>query len=91
MRIGKFATVHRFLALTFIRHKYTLFLSLDGNFKQQLKIKNCDEDDIELFVAFFARKANFDAYMQSESASVEVCTFAVGITATHMYAEIYVR
>ena len=33
------------------RHKYTLFLSIDGNFKQQLKIKNCDPEDIELFVA----------------------------------------
>lgn len=58
--------------LTRSRHKYTLFLSLDGNFKQQLKIKNCDQDDIELFIAFFARKATFDAYIQSCKSNVEV-------------------
>lgn len=79
--------------LTFDRHKYTLFLSLDGNFKQQLKIKNCDEDDIELFIAFFAKKANFDAYMQSESATVEVWSgyYYRGKPITHARLEIYMR
>ena len=42
------------------------------NFKQQLKIKNCDEDDIELFLAFFSKKAHFEAYLKSESSTVEV-------------------
>lgn len=58
--------------LTLFRHKYTLFLSIDGNFKQQLKIKNCDQDDVELFIAFFANKAKIEAYLKTTSGDVEV-------------------
>ncbi|KLO12124.1 hypothetical protein SCHPADRAFT_941460 [Schizopora paradoxa] len=58
------------------RHKFTLFLSIDGNFKQQLKIKNCDQKDIELFVAFFSRKEVFDAYYKTCSNNVEKSTCA---------------
>lgn len=54
------------------RHKFTLFLSMDGNFKQQLKMKNCDENDIELFIAFFANKALFESYIQGTSGDVQV-------------------
>ena len=54
------------------RHKFTLFISIDGNFKQQLKIKNCDPDDIELFIAFFSKKENIEAYLKLASAGVEV-------------------
>ncbi|KLO04261.1 hypothetical protein SCHPADRAFT_840849 [Schizopora paradoxa] len=58
------------------RHKYTLFLSLDGNFKQQLKIKNCDPEDVELFVAFFSKKENVDAYIEMTTGDVEKSTCA---------------
>ena len=50
---------------------------MDGNFKQQLKIKNCDEDDIELFIAFFSRKAVFDEYIGKASCKTEVRSFVM--------------
>lgn len=32
----------------FLSHKYTLFISVDGNFRLQRKIKNNDPDDVAL-------------------------------------------
>ena len=46
------------------RHKTTLFLSIDGNFRLQLKIKNRTLRDDELFSAFFVPSQVFNEYQK---------------------------
>jgi len=56
----------------FIRHKVTLFLSIDGNFRLQLKAKNRSPDDKELFSAFFVPSDLFDQYQRGIVDDLEV-------------------
>lgn len=49
------------------RHKYTLFVSADGNFKMQRKNKRDDPDDFALNDgnAYFVPTADYKAYMDA--------------------------
>ncbi len=58
------------------RHKYTLFISADGNFRLQRKHKDDDPDDLALNEgrAYFVESADYKAYlMQTGEALKEVC------------------
>jgi len=48
-----------------IRHKYTLFLSVDGNFRLQRKDKKSDPDDIALNDGhgYFVKSDDFNSYL----------------------------
>ena len=53
-------------------HKVTLFLSIDGNFRLQLKMKNRTGKDPELFNAFFVPHDIFEAYRKGTINDLEV-------------------
>ena len=54
-----------FVDNTHYRHKYTLFLSVDGNFRLQRKNKRGDPDDVALNRgnAYFADSGDFKKYL----------------------------
>ena len=58
-----------------ISHKYTLFLSVDGNFRLQRKNKNSDPDDVALNNghAYFVKSADFENYLNVVQPSDDVC------------------
>lgn len=58
----------------FYRHKYTLFLSVDGNFRLQRKNKRDDPDDVALNKgnAYFANSSDFNEYLAHVSPKDDV-------------------
>jgi hypothetical protein len=57
-----------------ISHKYTLFLSVDGNFRLQRKNKKGDPDDVALNKgrAYFVKSEEFDEYLRIVQPSDDV-------------------
>jgi len=47
-----------------VSHKYTLYISGDGNFKLQLKRKNRTGRDVHLMTAFFQTPEELDLLMK---------------------------
>lgn len=60
------------------RHKFTLFLSIDGNFRLQRKRKNDDPEDFALNGgrAYFVEDEQYQRYLQSVDNSKDVCTYS---------------
>lgn len=65
-------SISRFNVL--ISHKYTLFLSVDGNFRLQRKNKKGDPDDVALNKgrAYFVKSEEFDEYLRIVQPSDDV-------------------
>lgn len=53
-------------------HEYVLILSMDGNFKLQLKKKNASEIDGEMHVAFFEPSGILNAYLEKVTNDTDV-------------------
>lgn len=64
------------LPLTHDRHLYTLFISLDGNFRLQRKRKNDDPNDTALNTgnAYFVENTAYQQYCKSLQKVPEVCS-----------------
>lgn len=58
------------------RHKYTLFLSTDGNFRLQRKHKNGDPDDVALNQgnAYFVDNMRYKEYLARAQPESQVCS-----------------
>jgi hypothetical protein len=59
-----------------LRHKYTLFISADGNFRLQRKHKKDDPDDVALNEgrSYFVESASYKTYLTCVGvAPIEVC------------------
>jgi len=57
----------------FHRHKYTLFISADGNFRLQRKHKNDDPDDVALNEgrSYFVESASYKTYLEHAGETTE--------------------
>lgn len=75
-----------FMALThnamICSHKYTLFLSTDGNFRLQRKNKNDDPDDVALNDGngYFVRTEDYNEYLKQVKPASEVRTLCLFIS-----------
>jgi hypothetical protein len=57
------------------RHIYTLFISVDGNFRLQRKRKNDDPDDFALNEgrAYFVESEQYEQYLKFIEETKDVC------------------
>lgn len=55
-----------YLPVSCRRHKYTLFISADGNFRLQRKRKNDDPDDVALNKgrSYFVESTSYKMYLE---------------------------
>ncbi len=62
------------------RHKYTLFVSADGNFRLQRKSKNDDPDDFALNGgrAYFVENEKYQQYLGFIEQTKDVCPILSG-------------
>ena len=65
----------KFAQIEFLRHKYTLFISADGNFRLQRKHKKDDPDDVALNSgrAYFVESERYKAYLKYIGQAKDVC------------------
>ncbi|KAJ6535032.1 hypothetical protein B0H19DRAFT_964179 [Mycena capillaripes] len=75
-------------ALETEKHKFTLYLSTDGNFKLQRKNKRDDPDDVALNAgnSYFVETEEYKRYLSLVKPSEDVSTVAMTATCSHLRA-----